>query len=86
MNYASDRKVADRVVEKIEAGRRKSYRCARKRDLVGGDRSLLQPDTEATRNVDILVNNAGVFSYLPLQDVNERSFIASSTRMCSDFS
>ena len=41
VNYDSDRAGADRVVEKIKAGRRKGHRRARKRDLLGGDRSLL---------------------------------------------
>jgi len=49
VNYASDRNGADRVVERIKAAGGKSHRCAKKRDLVGGDRSVLQRDREATR-------------------------------------
>jgi 3-oxoacyl-[acyl-carrier protein] reductase len=40
VNYHSDRAGADRVVENI-TGRRKGRHCTRKRDLLGGDRSLL---------------------------------------------
>src|SRR5258708_6883017 len=74
VNYASDREGADRVVEKIKA--------------VGGKAIALQGSVTSSEeidrffseteeqlgNVDILVNNAGVFSYLPLQDVNEKEF------------
>jgi 3-oxoacyl-[acyl-carrier protein] reductase len=74
VNYASDRKGADRVVERIKA--------------VGGKAIAVQGSVTSSEeidrffsetekqlgNVDVLVNNAGVFAYLPLQDVNEKEF------------
>jgi 3-oxoacyl-[acyl-carrier protein] reductase len=85
VNYFSDRQGADRVVEKIKAA--------------GGEAIAVQGSVTSSEeidrffnqtqkqlgNIDVLVNNAGVFAYLPLQDVNERSVIASLIRMCSDF-
>src|SRR6202163_4012308 len=74
VNYASDRKGADRVVERIKA--------------VGGKAIAVQGSVTSSEeidrffsetekqlgNVDVLVNNAGVFAYLPLQDINEKEF------------
>src|ERR1700687_3283381 len=74
VNYASDRKGADRVVEQIKA--------------VGGKAIAVQGSVTSSEeidrffsetekqlgNVDVLVNNAGVFAYLPLQDINEKEF------------
>jgi len=74
VNYASDRKGADRVVEKIEAAGGKAIA------VQGSVTSSEQIDRffnqtqKQLGNVDILVNNAGVFSYLPLQDVDEKEF------------
>ena len=74
VNYASDREGAGRVVEKIKAAGGKTI-------VVQGsvtsseeiDRFFNQTQKQLG-NVDILVNNAGVFSYLPLQDVDEKEF------------
>src|ERR1700676_1681075 len=74
VNYASDRKGADRVVEKIKAD--------------GGNGIAVQGNVTSSQeidrffsetekqlgNVDVLVNNAGVFAHLPLQDINEKEF------------
>src|SRR6266576_3103377 len=74
VNYASDRKGADRVVEKIKVAGGKAIAVQGSvtssedidRFFSGTERQL--------GNVDVLVNNAGVFTYLPLQDVNEKEF------------
>jgi 3-oxoacyl-[acyl-carrier protein] reductase len=88
VNYASDRKGADRVVERIRA--------------VGGKAIAVQGSVTSSEeidrffsetekqlgNVDVLVNNAGVFAYLPLQDINEKEFhrqFDTCTRTSSDF-
>ena len=84
VNYASDREGADRVVEKIKAAGGKAIsvqgNVTSSQEI---DRSFNETEKQLG-NVDVLVNNAGVFAYLPLQDINERNFIASSTPTCSD--
>ena len=73
VNYASDREGANRVVEKMKAADGKAIA------VQGSVTSSEEIDgfseiEEQLGNVDILVNNADVFSYLPLQDVNEKEF------------
>src|SRR6202521_3440730 len=74
VNYASDRKGADRVVERIKAAGGKA---------IGDEGSVTSAEeiyhffTETEKqlgNVDVLVNNSGVFAYLDLQDVNAKEF------------
>src|ERR1700686_1003333 len=85
VNYASDREGADRVVEKIKAAGGNAI--AAQGNVTSSEEidRFFNETEKQLGNVDVLVNNAGVFAYLPLQDINERNFIASSTRMYSDF-
>src|SRR6202158_164692 len=74
VNYASDRKGADRVVERIKAGGGKAIAV---QGSVNSSEEICRFFSETKKqfgNVDVLVNNAGVFAYLPLQDVNEKEF------------
>src|SRR6202521_2293194 len=74
VNYATDRKGADRVVEKIEAA---GGRAIAVQGSVSSSEEVDRFFSETEKqlgNVDVLVNNAGVFAYLPLQDVNEKEF------------
>ena len=74
VNYASDRKGADHVVERIKAAGGKAIAVqgsvTSSEDI---DRFFSETEKQLG-NVDVLVNNAGVFAYLPLQDVNEKEF------------
>jgi len=74
VNHASDRKGADRVVERIKAAGGKAI--AVQGSVTSSEEiDRFFSETEKQRgNVDVLVNNAGVFAYLPLQDVNEKEF------------
>src|SRR5258707_1632635 len=74
VNYASDRKGADRVVEKIEAAGGKAIAVQGSVTSSEEIDRFFNQTQKQLGNVDILVNNAGVFSYLPLQDVNEKEF------------
>jgi len=74
VNYASDREGADRVVEKIKAAGGKSIAVQGSVTSSEAIDRFFSETVEQLGNVDILVNNAGVFSYLPLQDVNEKEF------------
>src|SRR5712672_2998741 len=74
VNYASDRKGADRVVEKIKAVGGKAIAV---QGSVTSSEEIDRFFNEAEKqlgNVDVLVNNAGVFAYLPLHAVNEKEF------------
>src|SRR5580704_2698541 len=74
VNYASDRAGADRVVEKIKTAGGKAIAV---QGSVTSSEEIDRFFSETEKqlgNVDVLVNNAGVFSYLPLQDVNEKEF------------
>jgi NAD(P)-dependent dehydrogenase (short-subunit alcohol dehydrogenase family) len=74
VNYASDRKGADRVVERIKAAGGKAIAV---QGSVTSSEEIDRFFSETEKqlgNVDVLVNNAGVFAYLPLQDVNEKEF------------
>src|SRR6202158_1837263 len=74
VNYASDRKGADRVVERIKAAGGKAIAVQRSVTSSEAIDRCSSETEEQLGNVDILVNNAGVFAYLPLQDVNETEF------------
>src|SRR6266436_7593710 len=74
VNYASDREGADHVVEKIKAAGGKSIAVQGSVTSSEAIDRFFSETVEQLGNVDILVNNAGVFSYLPLQDVNEKEF------------
>src|SRR6266850_8334236 len=74
VNYASDRKGADRVVEKIEATGGKAIAVQGSVTSSEEIDRFFNQTQKQLGNVDILVNNAGVFSYLPLQDINENEF------------
>jgi hypothetical protein len=78
VNYASDRKGADRVVERIKAAGGKAIAV---QGSVTSSEEIDRFFSETEKqlgNVDVLVNNAGVFAYLPLQDVNEKELGADS--------
>src|SRR6266702_8807029 len=74
VNYDSDRKGADRVVEKIKAVGGKAIAV---QGSVTSSEEIDRFFNEAKKqlgNVDVLVNNAGVYVWLPLQDINEKQF------------
>ena len=74
VNYASDRKGADRVVGKIKAAGGKAIPV---QGSVTSSEEIDRFFSETEKqlgNVDVLVNNAGVFAYLSLQDINEKEF------------
>src|ERR1700694_804489 len=74
VNYASDRKGADRVVEKIkEAGGKAIAVQGSVTSSEEIDRFFSETEKQLG-NVDVLVNKIGVFTYLPLQDVTEKEF------------
>src|SRR5436309_14419681 len=74
VNYASDREGANRVVEKIKAVDGKAIAVQGSVTSSEAIDRFFSETVEQLGNVDILVNNAGVFSYLPLQDVDEKEF------------
>src|SRR6202790_2130527 len=74
VNYASDRKGADRVVERIKAGGGKAIAVQGSVTSSEEIDRFFRETEKQFGNVDVLVNNAGVFAYLPLQDVNENEF------------
>src|SRR2546423_9368035 len=74
VNYASDREGANRVVEKMKAADGKAIAVQGSVTSSEEIDRFFSEIEEQLGNVDILVNNAGVFSYLPLQDVNEKEF------------
>jgi 3-oxoacyl-[acyl-carrier protein] reductase len=74
VNYASDKKGADRVVKAIEAAGAKAIAVqadvSRKQDI-----EKLFVETEKTfGKLDVLVNNAGVFEFRPLEQVDEEHY------------
>jgi 3-oxoacyl-[acyl-carrier protein] reductase len=74
VNYASDRKGADRVVEKIKAAGGKAIAVQGNVTSSEEINRFFSETEKQLGNVDVLVNSAGVFAYLPLQDVNEKEF------------
>src|SRR2546423_10222898 len=74
VNYASDREDANRVVEKMKAADGKAIAVQGSVTSSEEIDRFFSEIEEQLGNVDILVNNAGVFSYLPLQDVDEKEF------------
>src|SRR6266446_9958483 len=74
VNYASDRKGADRVVERIKAAGGKTIVVQGSVTSSEEIERFFSETEKQLGNVDVLVNNAGVFVWLPLQDVNEKEF------------
>ena len=74
VNYASDKKGADKVVKTIEAAGAKAV--AVKADVSRqGDIEKLFTETEKIfGHVDVLVNNAGVYEFRPLELVDENHY------------
>src|SRR4029077_9333479 len=66
VNYASDRKGAERVVEKIKAAGGRAI--AVQGNVTSSEEidAFFNETQKQLGNVDVLVNNAGVFAYLPL--------------------
>ena len=74
VNYNSDRAGADRIVEKIKVAGGKSIAVQGSVTSSEAIDRFFSETVKQLGNVDILVNNAGVFSYLALQDVDEKEF------------
>lgn len=74
VNYASDKKGADRVVKAIEASGSKAVAVqadiSRKADV----EKLFAETGKAFGQVDVLVNNAGVYEFRPLEQVDEEHY------------
>jgi 3-oxoacyl-[acyl-carrier protein] reductase len=74
VNYASDRKGAERVVAAIESSGGRAV--AVQGDVAKADdvRRLLAETSKAYGRLDVLVNNAGVYRFDALEDVTEDEF------------
>jgi len=74
VNYASDKKGADRVVKAIESAGAKAVAVqadvSRKQDI----EKLFAETEKLFGGVDILVNNAGVYEFRPLEQVDEEHY------------
>ena len=75
VNYASDRKGADRVVERIKAAGGKAIAVQGSVTSSEEIDRFFNETEKQLGNVGVLVNNAGVYSdHLPLQDISEKEF------------
>jgi 3-oxoacyl-[acyl-carrier protein] reductase len=74
VNYASDGKQAEAVVERIKAegGSAKAVRADLSKPAEA--RQLIGATVTEYGKIDILVNNAGVYEFRPLPDINETHF------------
>lgn len=74
VNYASDKRGADRVVDEIakRGGTAVAIQAdvAKKADV----ERLFRASTQAFEKIDILVNNAGVYDFAPLEEISEEHF------------
>jgi len=75
VNYASDKKGADRVVKAIEASGSKAVAVqadvSRKADV---EKLFAETEKVFGGQVDVLVNNAGVYEFRPLEQVDEEHY------------
>lgn len=74
VNYATDAKAAQEVVEKIEANGGNAIAVSA--NLASRDEAvaLFEAARKAFGGVDVLINNAGVYSFDPLEEISEASF------------
>jgi 3-oxoacyl-[acyl-carrier protein] reductase len=74
VNYASDKKGAERVVQAIEAAGSKAIAVqadvSRKADI----EKLFEATEKTFGQLDVLVNNAGVYEFRPLEQVDEAHY------------
>ena len=74
VNYASSKRDADKVVDKITKGGGKAIavqgNVAKKADV----ERLFAAAKKAFGKIDILVNNAGVYDFKPLEEITEEEF------------
>src|SRR6185437_6095318 len=69
VNYATDKKGADRVVKAIEASGSKAVAVQADVSHKAEVEKLFAETDKAFGQVDVLVNNAGVYEFRPLEQV-----------------
>jgi len=74
VNYASDKKGADKVVNAITQNGGTAIAIHADVTMAADVQRLFEETKQAFGQLDILVNNAGVFAFEPLQAVTEESF------------
>jgi 3-oxoacyl-[acyl-carrier protein] reductase len=74
VNYASDSKGADKVVQEITQLGGKAIAVQGSVDKAADVRHLFEETVRAFGKLDILVNNAGVYSFAGIEDITEESF------------
>jgi 3-oxoacyl-[acyl-carrier protein] reductase len=74
VNYASDKKGADRVVDEISKRSGKAIAIQANVSKTAEVERLFAETEKAFGKIDILVNNAGVYEFFPLEEVTEQQF------------
>jgi 3-oxoacyl-[acyl-carrier protein] reductase len=74
VNYAGDKKGAERVVAAIEKGGTKAIAVQANVSKTADVKRLFAETVKAFGKVDILVNNAGVYEFRPLEVIDEEHF------------
>ncbi|HEY9643102.1 MAG TPA: glucose 1-dehydrogenase [Coleofasciculaceae cyanobacterium] len=74
VNYASNKKAADRVVDEIISAGGKAIAVQADVSQKVEVEHLFTETQQAFGKLDILVNNAGIYAYLPLEDITEKHF------------
>jgi 3-oxoacyl-[acyl-carrier protein] reductase len=74
VNYSSDQKGAEATVSAIEAAGGRAIAVQADVSRSADVRSMFETVKSQFGSLDVLVNNAGVFSFGPLEDVNEEEF------------
>jgi 3-oxoacyl-[acyl-carrier protein] reductase len=74
VNYASNQKAADRVVDEITSAGGKAIAIQADVSKKAEVEHLFAKTQHVFGLVDILVNNAGIYEYLPLENITEKHF------------
>lgn len=74
VNYASNQKAADRVVDEITSAGGRAIAVQANVTQKAEVEQLFAKTQQVFGKLDILVNNAGIYAYVPLEDITETHF------------
>ncbi|MEI9929491.1 MAG: glucose 1-dehydrogenase [Rhizomicrobium sp.] len=74
VNFNSDRRGAERVVEEIERGGGRAIAIRANIAHLSEVEAMVSETVKAFGRLDILVNNASIFEFMPMADVSESAF------------